>query len=215
MALTGKRLLFVQEFIKLVAQERTFNATEAARRAGYSENGIRVTAHNLRHDPDIDKEIQAVIADQVMTADEVLVRLADEARGTIEDFIDIGANETYIKQLEGEIENLQKIADKEANTIRERLDTLKMIQEARNTIDRLREQPYRINLKKAEERGKLHLIKGLKPNQYGIGLELHDAQAAKVHIGKVHKLFVDKHEVTGANGEPLFKAYMDVDTDAV
>lgn len=33
--------------------------------------------------------------------------------------------------------------------------------------------------------------------------EIHDAQAALVHLGRFHKLFVDRHEVTGKDGVPL------------
>lgn len=57
---------------------------------------------------------------------------------------------------------------------------------------------YRLDLKKARERGKLHLVKSLKPNKYGIGIELHDAQAALVHLGKYRKLFTEKVEHSGS-----------------
>jgi phage terminase small subunit len=33
--------------------------------------------------------------------------------------------------------------------------------------------------------------------------EMYDAQAAKVHLGKYHGLFIDKHEHTGAGGKPI------------
>lgn len=33
--------------------------------------------------------------------------------------------------------------------------------------------------------------------------EMYDAQSAAVHIGKAHGLFVEKHEHTGKNGEPI------------
>lgn len=42
-------------------------------------------------------------------------------------------------------------------------------------------------------------------------LELYDAQAALALLGRHHKLFVDKVEHTGADGESLFKVYEKTD----
>lgn len=44
-----------------------------------------------------------------------------------------------------------------------------------------------------------------------ITLELYDAQAALALLGKYHKLFTDKVEHTGADGQPLFKVYEKTD----
>ncbi len=53
-----------------------------------------------------------------------------------------------------------------------------------------------LNLDKAKKAGKLHLIKKMKYSAAGLPeLELYDAQAALVHIGKHHKLFADKLDV--------------------
>jgi phage terminase small subunit len=58
-----------------------------------------------------------------------------------------------------------------------------------------------IDLKKAHESGKFKLIKKLKyAADGGIEFELYDAQAAAVHLGKTHGLFIDKKEITGADG---------------
>jgi phage terminase small subunit len=52
--------------------------------------------------------------------------------------------------------------------------------------------------------GKAHLIKGYKYNNRGdLMVEFYDAQAALVQLGRAHKLFVDRAEVTGKDGEPL------------
>ena len=72
MALTPKQEVFVNEYLA------TWNATEAARRAGYAfpnQQGPRLLV-NIG----IAEEIKQRIADKVMTADEVLVRLAEQAR---------------------------------------------------------------------------------------------------------------------------------------
>jgi phage terminase small subunit len=81
MALSNKQRIFIEEYL------RCWNATEAARRAGYSETSARVIGHENLTKPDISEEIQRRIDDQAMSANEVLCRLADQARGTIEDYI--------------------------------------------------------------------------------------------------------------------------------
>ena len=74
-----------------------------------------------------------------------------------------------------------------------------------------------VDLKKAKAEGKLGLLKKVTPhrrvikNRDGddfihyekITLELHDAQAAAEKLGRYHKLFTDKTELTGKDGESL------------
>jgi len=52
-----------------------------------------------------------------------------------------------------------------------------------------------VDIAAMERDGKKHLIKSIKPTQYGMAIEFHDAQAAKLQIGKYHKLFTDQSEV--------------------
>lgn len=54
-----------------------------------------------------------------------------------------------------------------------------------------------IDLGKAMEAGKLHLIKKITFDKFGnvAGIELHDAQSALVQLGRYHKLFVDRFEL--------------------
>lgn len=74
MALSAKQRVFVEEYLA------TWNATEAARRAGYSEKTARSIGHENLTKPDIADEIKRRIAERTMSADEVLVRLAEQAR---------------------------------------------------------------------------------------------------------------------------------------
>ena len=81
MSLTNKQRVFVEEYL------RTFNATAAAIAAGYSEK----TAYNIGHEnvrkPEIAAEIQQRLSERVMSADEVLARTADIARGDLLEWI--------------------------------------------------------------------------------------------------------------------------------
>jgi phage terminase small subunit len=74
MALSDKQQIFVEEYLS------TWNAAEAARRAGYSEKTARSQGQRLLTHVDIAEEIKNRVADRAMSADEVLIRLAEQAR---------------------------------------------------------------------------------------------------------------------------------------
>jgi phage terminase small subunit len=158
-----------------------WNATKAAILAGYSERSARSIGSENLTKPDIQAAIQERLTELKMGADEVLTRLSDHARGSIAVFIDISEPDAKI--------------------------------EAPETMDEAHAvySGWRLNLAKAKKADKLHLIKKLKSGQWGPEIELHDPQAALIQIGKHHKLFVDKVEHTGADGQPLFKVYEKTD----
>lgn len=81
--LTHKQQVFIDEYLL------SFNATEAAKKAGYSEK----TAHaigweNLRK-PEIIDVIQSRLAEVHMSADEAIKLLSDMARGDIAKIMDV------------------------------------------------------------------------------------------------------------------------------
>lgn len=69
-----KQEAFVNEYVKC------WNASEAARRAGYSKRSAGVYGHELLHKPEISEKIEQKIEELKMSADECLMLLADEAR---------------------------------------------------------------------------------------------------------------------------------------
>ena len=74
-----KQRVFVAEYL------RSWNATEAATAAGYAhprQAGCRLLTH-----VDISTEIRARINELAMSADEVVTRLAEQARSDIGDFV--------------------------------------------------------------------------------------------------------------------------------
>lgn len=79
MGLTDKRQVFVEEYL------RTWNASEAARIAGYAHPGS--DGHRLLKMSEIADEIQRRVSDKAMSADEVLLRLTEHARGDMGDFV--------------------------------------------------------------------------------------------------------------------------------
>ncbi len=81
MALTNKRRVFIEEYLKC------WNASEAARRAGYKKPGQQ--GHSLLKIVEIQEVIQTRINEIVMETDEIQKRYSDIARGDISDFMDI------------------------------------------------------------------------------------------------------------------------------
>lgn len=84
--LTDRQRAFVEIYLTC------WNATEAARRAGYSgdANTLGVTGYDNLRNPKIASAVKARLAELHITADEVLARLADQARASMEDFLTIG-----------------------------------------------------------------------------------------------------------------------------
>lgn len=127
-----------------------FEGKAAAIAAGYSPNHAKVRASKLLAMPHIKAAIQERISAVCMTRDEVLMRLADHARGDIGEFI---------------------------------------------------KEDGSLDLAKARREGKTHLIKKVSrvatPSGTNTAIELYDAQAALVQIGRHHKLFTDNIEHSG------------------
>lgn len=139
--LTAKQRLFVAEYCACL------NATEAARRAGYSIP--RQTGSENLSKPVIRAAIDKTLESRIMQPLEVLSRLSEMATASIEDFYNIGATFAII------------------------------------------------DLNKAREAGKLHLVKSIKLNKFGQPeLELHDQRAALETMAKYHKLLTTKIEVS-------------------
>jgi phage terminase small subunit len=77
--LTKRRRVFVEEYL------RCWNATEAARRAGYAHPNKQ--GPRLLVDVGIQDLIKARLAEKAMSADEVLTRLASMARAEYTDYL--------------------------------------------------------------------------------------------------------------------------------
>jgi len=148
-ACTDKERLFVFEYLAC------WNGTEAARRAKYdgAYHTLRTIASENLRKPHIRALIDAKIKEKAMSADEVLARLADIARGSMVDFITVNGS-------------------------------------------------TRIDFKKAQELGALHLIKSFSKIKGGYKIELYDAQAALVQLGKALGVLIERQDIT-SGGEPI------------
>ena len=97
----------------------------------------------------------------------------------------------------------------------------KPVRHARANIDHLLDGEDRISFATARANRKMHLIRKLKQHDWTdkdggahhtTEIELHDAQAALVQLGRYHKLFVDRQEHTGALAVSV-KGYVGISPD--
>lgn len=81
--LTNKQKAFIEEYLC------DFNATRAAERAGYSgdDNVLGAQGSRLLRNVKVAEKVSERLTESAMSADEVLARLADQARADIADFI--------------------------------------------------------------------------------------------------------------------------------
>lgn len=150
-----------QAFINAYLGPAKWNATEAARIAGYTGTGdaIRVTASRLLTHPNISAHIKARLEEDAIPAAEVLARLSEQGRADFAPFLrGLGI------ELDDEAAQLTRL--------------IKKVTIKRKTF------------------------KGVTEEE--INFELHDAQAALVHLGRHHKLFTDRTEHSGAVGVNMF-----------
>ena len=88
MALNSKQQMFVNEYLKC------YNATQAALVAGYAEGSAYAHGHKLLKNAEIKEAISQRLSESAMSADEVLMRLAEQARGEHSKYI---SDEGYVK----------------------------------------------------------------------------------------------------------------------
>lgn len=79
--LTAKQQLFVEQYLIC------WNATEAARRAGYSPHTAQVIGAENLTKPVIREAVERKLREHTMSADEVLSRLAQLAKADLRDFV--------------------------------------------------------------------------------------------------------------------------------
>jgi phage terminase small subunit len=161
MALRSKQLAFIDAYLS------HWNATKAAIDAGYSErSAYSIGSENLRK-PEIQAAIAARLDALKMSADEVLTRLTQQARGSMAPFIR--------RDADGDLYGFD-LSDTQP---------LHLLKKA--SVTRRRQKDDHDEIVTVET----------------VTIELYDAQAALQLLGRHHKLFVDRTELTGKDGNPI------------
>lgn len=163
MALSSKQRLFVEEYLAC------FNATQAAIRAGYSKRSAHSTGWETLRKPEVAELIRRRLQERAMSADEVLMRLAEQARGSLGDFLSRRDGHTLSVDLD------------QADL----LDKLHLVKRLKQTTRTWTETVGGEDVEHRETR---------------VEVELYSAQAALELLGKNHRLFADKLDVSHTLG---------------
>jgi len=151
----------------------SFNASDAAKKAGYKSKA-NVIGSQLLANPSISAEINARIEQYTMSANEVLTRLSDIARGDLSDLMSLSPMGFTFNLL---------IEDEQGNRIPNPKNKL---------IKRIKQKVTTITGKGDEEREIIET-----------DLELYSAQEALNTLAKHHALLVDRTELSGKDGAPI------------
>lgn len=198
--LTPQQTRFVREYL------RDMHQRNAAIRAGYSEKTADVQASRLLTSAKIRSAVDLGFQLAAMPAPEVIARLSEEARADMSDFLRVDEEDIT---LTWSLLNVPATADGEIDLAG---TTMRLaMQENVQPTDRvlhtatIKRPVARLDLMEAARRGKLGLIKEYTIDDKGnTKIKLYDAHAARVELAKIHGLLVDRKELTGKDGAPLF-----------
>lgn len=197
--LKGKERKLVIEYL------RDLHQRNAAIRAGYSAHTADVQASQILRKLKVRAAVNAGLALYAMPADEVLARLGMQARGSMADFLRIDDEEIT---LTWSLLSVPETNDGEPDFA----GTMMRLASQENVLptDRIlhtttiKRPVARLDLMEAGRRGLLGLVKKYGIDDKGkIAIELYDAQTAQQLLGRHHKLFVDRTELTGKDGDPI------------
>lgn len=166
--MTNRQRIFIAEYCK------DFNATRAAKSAGYSaKTAYSIGQENLKK-PEIAEAIKARIEELTMPADEVKMRLAQIARGDIMDLIETAGDEVRFRLTE---------TDADGNV-------------TPNPNTRL--------IRKIVRRTTRHVSpKGGESETASFEIELYSAADALVKIGEMHGLFRNRQVLENPDGSAV------------
>lgn len=188
--LTRKQRVFVAEYIQC------WNASEAARRAGYSEKTAYAIGSELLRKPEIKAVIDACLAEIQMGADEAKARNTEYGRAYMGMFFKVSDSWMFNPPPSYEI-----LDEKEV------IDTTKEPPEKRISY---RVRRVVLDMDKVLDPKHSRLIKKFTDsNRNGIGIELYSGQEANKDTLKMAGEYTDRVDVT-TQGEKLPQAVVNV-----
>lgn len=177
--LSRKRQAFVEEYLRM------WNATEAARSVGYAHPHVQ--GPRLLAIVSIQEAVERRLKEKAMGSDEVLSRLADQARADIGMFFRLTERWTDNPAPSEEVLDASIETDSNGNQ-----HTMYKVRAVVLDMDKLLDPHYS------------HLIKKFADSpRNGLSIELYDVQGALQLIGRNLGLFKDKVELTGKDGGNL------------
>jgi phage terminase small subunit len=212
MALTPKIQRFCEEYLI------DMNATQAAKRAGYSEKTAHQSGYELLKKPEIKEYISKRVAESAMDKEEALKLVADIARSNLADYMTkrqvkrypmieksvkrliteytkkIQFEEEFIRQakLTGEALAAVKaqIAEWKLDIVRFKIEAKKNPKAKRIVKgDPILVEEAELDIIKIMEDKQRGRIKAVKPTEFGLQVEMYSADSAIVNILKIHGAF--------------------------
>ncbi len=188
MSLTRRQQVFVAAYL------RTLVGAAAAREAGCSERSARSQASRWLADADVQAAIRQGLAERGVSPDSVLARLADQANGDLGRFFRVVECWT-----EYPLPTQEPVLDAEGSQV-----TRSVVLADGVAAVQYRVRQVVLDTARLVDPTCSRLVKRFSDSpRAGLSIELYDAQAALVQLGKHLGLFVERTEITGANGEPL------------
>jgi phage terminase small subunit len=183
MALTDKRRAFALEYVK------DWNKTQAAIRAGFSSKTAYSQGSRLLKNVEVQAEIKRLLEENAMSAEEVLARLAEQARSDMGMFYKLVEEWTFYPLPTHDILDAEEVTDDSdpENPVK-RVSYL--IRRVAIDTDKLVDPQYS------------HLLHKVSDTNAGLKIELYDKQAALNLLGRHHALFTDRTDLT-SGGEKL------------
>lgn len=173
--LTGKQKKFADYYLN----EALFNATKAAELAGYKGDKktlAQVGYENLRK-PDISGYIEEKLEAHAMGVNETVARLAEIARGNLDDLQDENGHfDIKLARERNKTHLLKKV--KQKRTLKQKKTEIRDDMRGFLAQDEIEDIESEVEIIYEE-----------------VEVEIHDSHAALRDIGKIHKLFTDKTEV--------------------
>jgi phage terminase small subunit len=175
--LTAKERMFVEYFLG----ESFFNATDAARRAGYRHPNVQGPRMLVK--VSIRDAVAARVGEAAMTANEVLARLTEIGRGKVTDFVDD----------DGKFD-LEKARKAKKDGLLKKLKVKRTSKRVDRFEDGDGEQAETFETSLVYEE---------------VEFEMYSAHEALRDLGKYHKLFTEKVEHSNPDGTPLMQPVAD------
>ena len=183
--LNDKQRVFIEAYV------RSWNATQAAIAAGYSEQTAYAQGSRLLKNVEIKAEIERRVEDLSMSEAEVLTRLTEQARGDMGQFFKVIEEWTLYPLPSYEIIDAKEVVDKDEDG-KEEKHVAYWVRHVVVDTDKFLDPPASRLVRKFRDSPK-----------DGITIELHDAQGALKLLGQRYGMFKDKVEVTGAHDGPI------------
>lgn len=212
MAITLKNKRFINEYLL------DLNATQAAIRAGYSKKTAYSIGHEILKKPEIREFVQKKLEETAMSKDEALKLMSDIARGNLSDYFvkkQVKRAKLIEKPLKKVIAEYEARIEFEKEFAKEaKLQGDELVSHKAEVL-RLQREIIRFKLElKRNPRGKMIVygpdqiveesildiskivadkergrIKSVTPSEFGLKIELYNADAALANILKIHGAF--------------------------